>query len=650
MKLPTGDLTRTFALLLSGMALFIVAALFLFFRSAKESPDIFLLTDENGASWIKADEPVNLGIWSPGKTATAFRKEFFVEAPPEGAAVLTVRGTRDIAVLIDRRLALPLRQDLRRWREPVTVDLKPYLSPGTHELILAVINSDGPAMALAYSATLNLRTGPGWETSTDYRSWKRAVTVDVIRAPEFIRAFPTVKEAFVSRLPYLSAVYAAVFLWTLGRSSRAWGARLERRTPSASAVRWVLMAALAILGLNDLVKLPYDMGFDFQGHIDYIRHIVDKRTVPFANEGLSMFQSPLYYLVSAAGYALLDGFLPYVSVVKALKAVTIASGIGLVEVTYRTLRTVYPERGDLQALGTVLGGLLPMNIYISQHIGNEPMSGLFTAASIMTAYSLLSSPDNPLKRAALLGVFTGLALLSKVSIALLLPGLSVMVVYSIARSGGFGKAAQGLGVYAGAAFLVSGWYYIRNWVVLGRPFVGGWENVWSQDPGYRTMGQFFRFGESLHRPFYSGVNSFWDSIYSSMWSDGFLSSVIYYENIPRWNYGLLLSTSLLSVVPMLLIIAGAALAAAPSKGMEKGERFSAFFVLSFLAGVVYLYLKVPIYSQAKASYMLGLTPCFAVLFVSGARFLLRRTVVRAAFYGWMACWAVSAYLSFFVVR
>ena len=23
--------------------------------------------------------------------------------------------------------------------------------------------------------------------------------------------------------------------------------------------------------------------------------------------------------------------------------------------------------------------------------------------------------------------------------------------------------------------LLAGWYYVRNWVLLGRPFVGGWE-------------------------------------------------------------------------------------------------------------------------------------------------------------------------------
>lgn len=648
MKRSTDDLTRNFVFVLSGLAILIVIALFLFFRNAKDSPDIYLLSSEGGASWIKADEPLNLGIWAPGKTALAFRKRFFIETPPAGPAVLTVKSMRSVAVLIDRRLALPLKDEFGRWREPKRVDLKPYLSPGQHELVLAVVNSDGPAVVLAYSAALRLRTGPDWETSLDYKSWKGAATVDDIRPPEFTLAFPTVKEAFASRLPYLSVVFTVVFFWTLGRSSRTWGARLDRLTPSASALRWVLMAALSVLGLNDLLKLPYDMGFDFQGHIDYIKYIVERRAIPFANEGLSMFQSPLYYLVSAAAYSVLEGFLPYVSVVKALKVITIACGVALVEVTYRTLKTVYPDRDDLCALGTVLGGLLPMNIYMSQHIGNEPMSGLFIAASIMTAYALFSSPANPFRRAALMGVFTGLALLSKVSIALLLPGLSVMVVYSIARSEGFKKAAKGLGVYASAAFFVSGWYYIRNWLVLGRPFVGGWENVWSQDPGYRTMGQFLRFGESLHRPFYSGVNSFWDSIYSSLWTDGFLSAVIFYDYIPRWNYDFLLSSAYLSLVPMLVIIAGVILAAS-FKAMEKGEQFSAFFVLSFLAGVVYLYLKVPIYSQAKASYMLGLTPCFAVLFVSGARFLLRRTVIRAAFYGWMACWAVSAYLSFFVV-
>lgn len=650
MKRSSDGLARTFSFVLAGMTLLVLSALVLLFLRARESPDIILLAGEGGAGWIKADEPINLGIWAPGKAVMAFRKEFLVKDPPPSEAVLTALGTRDIAVLVDRRLVVPLKGDFLKWREPRRVDLGPYLSAGPHEIVLAVINKDGPATALAYSPALGLRTGPGWESSLDYKSWKPASSVEDMRPPKFTKAFPTVGEAFVSRLPYLSVVFVFVFLWTLGRVSPALGPRLERLTPSASSIRWAVIIALSVLGGNDLVKLPYDMGFDFQGHLEYIRYIVDKHTLPFANEGVSMFQSPLYYLVSAPAYAAAEWFLSGISAVKALKVIPIASGVALVEVTYRTLKAVYPDRADLQALGTVLGGLLPMNIYISQHIGNEPMSGLFIAASVMAAYKLLTSPGRPLRGAATLGVFTGLALLSKVSIALLLPGFSVMVVYAIARSEGFKKAAAGLGVYAGVAFLVSGWYYIRNWVVLGRFFVGGWENVWSQDPGYRTMGQFLRFGESLHRPIYSGINSFWDSIYSSMWSDGFLSSVIYYENIPRWNYGFLLSSPLFSVVPTFLIIAGAVLAASSFKGMEKGEQFSAFFVLSFLAGVIYLYLKVPIYSQAKASYMIGLTPCFAVLFAGGAVPLVRNVFIRAAFYGWMACWAVSAYLSFFVLR
>jgi len=647
MKFRADNTDRAAAFALFGMAMVIVAALFFFFRSAKDSPDIYLLTGEAAASWIKADEPVNLGIWEPGKTAMAFRTKFFVKAAPKTPAVLTVRATRDIAVLFDWRLILPLREDLSKWRESRDVDLSPYLTPGLHELVLAVINSDGPATALAYSDALGLRTGPGWDSSTDYRVWKPAVTVDVVRTPEFTRYFPTVAEAFFARLPYLVVVFAAVVLLTLFGSGRT---RFDRFVPSPSALRWALMIALAVLGVNDLVKLPANMGFDADGHIDYIKHLVEKRSLPFANEGLTMFQSPLYYMVTAALYSLLDIFLSYVTVLKAIKIVTVACGAALVEITYRTLNAVYSDRVDLQRLGIVLGGLLPMNIYISQHIGNEPMSGMFTAASIMAAYSLLLSPGKPYRRAALVGGFAGLALLSKVSIALLLPGLSVMVVYAIARREGLRKAAQGFGLFATTAFAVSGWYYIRNWIVLGKPFVGGWENLWSQDPGYRTPGQFLRFGESLYRPFYSGVNSFWDSLYSSMWSDGFLSSVIYFDKVPAWNYDLLLATTLLSVVPMLVIIAGGIISACSLKDMARGERFSAFFVFSFLAGMIYLYLKVPIYSQAKATYMMGLTPCFALLFVRGARPLVRWAVTRAVLYGWMACWAAATYLSFFIVR
>ena len=42
-------------------------------------------------------------------------------------------------------------------------------------------------------------------------------------------------------------------------------------------------------------------------------------------------------------------------------------------------RTVFPGRNDLQIIGTAVGGFLPLNIYISQVVGNEPLSGCLTA-------------------------------------------------------------------------------------------------------------------------------------------------------------------------------------------------------------------------------------------------------------------------------
>ena len=78
------------------------------------------------------------------------------------------------------------------------------------------------------------------------------------------------------------------------------------------------------------------------------------------------------------------------------------------------------------------------------------------------------------------------------------------------------------------ALTVAGWYYLRNWIEMGRFFVGGWDAmrdiVWWQDPGYRTFRQCYIFGESIFYPVFSSIYGFWDAIYSSFWADGYLSA------------------------------------------------------------------------------------------------------------------------------
>ena len=48
----------------------------------------------------------------------------------------------------------------------------------------------------------------------------------------------------------------------------------------------------------------------------------------------------------------------------------------------------------------------------------------------------------------------------------------------------------------------------------------------------------------------------------------------------------------------------------PAKSLRSGLFFTALWVAVYLAAIFLIYLSLPIYSTGKASYMLGLSPCF----------------------------------------
>jgi hypothetical protein len=78
-------------------------------------------------------------------------------------------------------------------------------------------------------------------------------------------------------------------------------------------------------------------------------------------------------------------------------------------------------------------------------------------------------------------------------------------------------------------------------------------------------------------------------------------------------------------------------------------RFSVCSIGLYLAAIFYLFLTVPILSSAKATYTLGLIPCFALIGTAGFEILMRQRFLRAAVYGLFACWAVGSYLSYFAI-
>jgi hypothetical protein len=562
-------------------------------------------------------------------------------------------------VYVDGRLVAEINPAFDEWKREHAISLGPALTAGEHELRITVVNRLGPPLLMAHSDALGVYTGADWEASLDDSTWTRAIPASTKGTPELSRMFPSTGEAVRSQLYILLPLFALVFLvsFTLpaGSPPAAW---IRESMLLPSRVRWVLIGFWVVLAINNIRKLPLTLGYDAEYHYEYISYIVKHHRIPLASEGWQMFQSPLYYLISAGWYSTLSAVVPRGDMLNMLMRVpSLVCGVLLVEVVYRTMNYTFPARKDLQVLGTVVGGLLPMNIYISQYVGNEPLAGLLSAVVVLMSIRLFRSDDAPIPQRYLLvlGLVLGLAMLAKATAVLLCLPLAAFLVHRMLR-GRLRKReiALKLLLVFGIAFSVCGWYYLRNWVELGKPFVGGWDLsrsiLWWQDPGYRTIRDFLAFGASLRYPVYAGVNSVWDSIYTTFWMDGFLSSIITFEGRPPWNYHFMISGALLSLLPSAGMLLGIVKTSFSVTDSEKAQLFPVTCIGMYVVALVYMYLTLPIYTTAKATYTLGITPCYALVCVTGLDLIMRNRFTAALVHAIIASWGVFAYGSFFVVQ
>jgi hypothetical protein len=620
--------------------------------SGVDSP---FLSSEKGATWIYIDRPFLLEAQREGDRVS-YKKYFTMENGPSRAA-LVVRSMRVSEVYLDGTRLVPVEFKLARWKGMKKFDLSGLLTPGKHEMLIRVYNKNGPAALLAYSDAMKLFTGTDWQASYDELLWTRAASADKKKeTPELSRRFITTDKALITLLPLYVPLFLAVFLLTMiAASPGSMGETIKRFFPPPSGVRWLLIILWGILAINNILKVYIDIGMDVQQHYEYIEYIDRLGKIPLAPEGWQMFQSPLYYLISAALWHFsLSRWFDTPTAMLLLRIIPLLCGLLQVELAYRATKTVFPQRQDLQIWGTIVGGLLPMNLYISQVVGNEPLSGLLSACALVMGFVMLTSEREALPEwyFAFMGLAVGLSLLTKVTAVLLILPSAILLIYALhdrGRSPGY-TCVRGLEVI-GIVIAVSGWYYLRNWIELGRPFVGGWEStVWWQDPGYRTVSDFLSFGKSIITPIYSAVQGFWDSIYSTLWLDGSLSGTGIYKFRPPWHYNFMLSGALLSLVPTAGILLGILTTISrPFRRAYRAQLISVFCIGIYFAALLYMYLTVPVYSTAKATYTLGLIPCYAVLTVTGLDLVSRNRLARAAVNGCLACWAVAAYCSYFVV-
>jgi hypothetical protein len=630
------------------LVIIVVIAMSFFIASFLESPSVNLLIPEGGAQWIRLSEPFRLGPRFDSREITVFRKRFTVEKIPS-SAILCVRSFKVVSIQLNNEELQKPQSSIDLWKKSIQLDITRKLRPGDNELVFHVLNLKGHAALLAYCKELGIFTGRDWEVMTfnTFNQWSPAVPVNEPVSVEVSQKFPSAWVAFSAKLPIFIFLFCFVFVWTIVRSK--YPASPESFSFNASHLRLLLLSGWIVLAVNNIFKLPTNIGFDVDSHMEYIRYVADNMSIPLANEGWQMFQTPLYYVISAIAYKAFFRLVNESGMEQILRILPLLCGILQVEIGFRFMRLVFPDRNDLQAIGTLVCGTLPMNIYISQVVGNEPLAGILSAIVLFLCVKrMINKPqDYHVRSEVIFGLFLGLALLAKATAILLIP-LAVIHFFfgNDSESRTLKSLYKPIAISMGTAFLIASWYYIRNWIKLGSPVVGGWNPGWWQDPSYRTIEHFIRFGESLLHPVFSAVHSFGDALYSTMWMDGFLlirKIGIY----PPWHYDFMIAGSWLALPVAIAIVVGMIRTSPPK--IQHVLMFSRIALMLYLAALLYLYLKLPIYSTAKATYTLGLMPLYGMLAAIGFRPLLENKWLRATIYSWLACFGVYAYCSYFII-
>lgn len=646
------------AALLGALSVFLGVALW----KAWADPSIAWLASERPAEWILYPSPPATKASAIVDMATTFERRFELRQAPT-TATLRARFFRRADLLLNGR-PVSLAACPASWKVACEVEVGPLLLLGENRLEVQVSNAGAPP-----ALWLSLR-GSGLEVSSD-ATWdatlagattlKARLARQVTERPRFdpLVEFPSPLEAVTLRWPAVLGLAALAAAIGLGLAS------LARALPTAGGPEdspWPLrlmlgLAALAwvALFLDNLRSLPLEWGFDASGHLDYVRYLLERRSVPLADQGWQMFQPPLYYALAAAALASTRVALSSDGAVVVLRLLGMGIGITHVLLVGAILRRVLPGRPGLQAIGAAAAAFLPCMLYLHHFPTNEILAAMLATASLLVAVGLLQDETWAPRRHVLLGVLLGLSLLAKFSTLLLLPpilgALGLRALASLPRDR---LRRVGVVCISVAAMLVTcGWHFGRVWARFGDPFVGGWEARagmgWWLDPGYRTAGHFLRFGRALTAPLFAGYNGIWDGLYATLFGDGLLSGLASATPFPPWWSSTLQPVGyLLALVPATCAAVGAGRTL-----LAWLRRWSAvdgmFLSLSFLllAALVLMSLRVPCVAEDRAFYGLMALSVFAVFVSRGFDVLAGSSRARsAALVVALGTWAATAYATY----
>jgi hypothetical protein len=641
-------------------ALFLLAAGAILVHAALRSPDVqFIWFGDTPWIWPLTPPEASATILSQPKLGV-FERHFLADRS-RGPVLLRVRALRDLVLTVNGQEVALVGRDPERWKEPTVVDIAPLLVTGDNVLRAEVRNPYGICLLqLRVDGSVQpLVTDEHWLAAWEGKPLApAAIADDGIRLPE-ATVLPSPFAGLRQHAVELLALFGAGMILFLGVRGRA------RARASSPAIALTLVAAFwAWIFVGKIIRIPAASGFDAFYHVEYVNWILQHQALPLATDGVEMYHPPLFHALSAVVLALVRPVEGSVTERAVLSLLPALSGLGMAIVAREIARLFLPDAPWMQAGAIVVAGLLPMNLVLAACVSNESLHAFLASFALLVALHALLAKSTTRWHDWMLGLFLGLALLTKYTSAVLVPIFVVALGVKrwLVESAPPATIARGTARSLVAVAVLAGWVYVRNTIVFGHPFV--WlldrsigATVW-QLPDFHTVGYFLRFGDALTQPWYSGYHSFWDQLYTTFWGDGMLGGtkgVAYVHR--RWRYDWMAVTFLLALPATGFVLAGWLRAASgalrdPSLGRRLALSLLVLLPPLLLFSLLDINLRYPFWSFGKAFYALFLTPAFALLGVLGfdaldAALARRASIgIRSLPWGWAAAFLAAIAISY----
>ncbi len=647
--------------LLWGFAIALVGSVSAVAWAALIAPDFPILNDPE--AWIGPDDRVVTGAVAslPDRPrVVSYVRE--IDFPGSSESVdLEIQALGHFEVRVNgETVSSSDRGSLSNWKQATRIEALP-LQEGTHRIEVDVSNSRGPPLFRLSSAgvTPAWRSDETWTVEEPGTPPRAARAADDQRPPGDVQVAQQAWHLLAKHREALLgfAVLGAFFSLLSSRSSLSFSAENATMAAGLSVGFFWLFLFLA-----KTQHLPLYAGFDGPDHLAYIRLVGDQWSLPLASDGPAMYHPPLFYVI-AAGLRAVAGEQPGTLI----RLLPFLSGLFQVAIAFLLARRLFPADARVAALAIGVAGLLPVNLYMASYLSNEPLHAALSGLVLYWTVDLLLVPGWPGRRLLLLGAALGLVLLTKVTGLLLLPvvGLFLVAKACFTESPGTtrGTLLARIAAITGPVVFLAGGFYLRNWILLGRPFVGNWDVPgsafqWWQYPGFHTWSYFTDFGQSLRQPFFAGYHSLADGLYATLWTDSLLGGVssIAYRH-PVWNY------EWMAMLPWLAFPATCALGIGWVGFGWRALRANATpqrLALAFLATVITTYgfavffinMRLPFYAQAKTSYALAVSAPLALAGAQGLLWIHDRLGqpglrwARVLFHAWAAAFVAALVWAF----